>query len=821
MRIERIDWIGDDAVAGRFDFPSQGVALWPAGHAVREDALLQTVATALWGPSPDAPLPAGLTRVAVALRLDDGTALAFERSLDDGALQISGDDPDRFDPVGDQREPGERLLDLSRADFVRIAHTDLEGLRGTRGDLRFRELLSDGRRPAAPVAEPASPAAPAPRATEPDLAIVHAGIEETWPATKPDDAAPAPPAARDEEADASPAAEARRVRRRIAEIDLDLKTLDHQLHDLSERREDLRRDGERFGLLTGTEPADVERLVELTDELTLAVRRRDDARQAREDCERELASRGLDRETLAELRKRFASLEPQDREFLEGAEQLATIRRGNLTLARSECRLAETRLEEIEQARTAGTRASLPPLIGAAVGLFGSLATLLTGHGGIVSALLLLGGIGAGGFAAWITWRARTLRESERLEILRALEEKRAQLAGLEDEGTAHDRRGKTLAARLRAASLAELRRDFRRWLETGPAQQDLDALAASEAAADDNIVLLRGRLSAFRIDDVGGEPDLAALAELIEDYQRHFHARRELAAAEDESARLEVGLTDLEAQRAEATASFEALLTAAGIDPDRDPDEAVEMLALRARYSPRADADDATATATDADGTVAEDVKDAEDAAVDAGAPAEVPADPEPAVSLPDGAELVVAGEDRSFDTSWRPAVSAAMEATLRRFLPEARDVDVDGELEPSLRLDARGPRLDAASLERLLSAAAMDQVWLALRLAIVETLAADGERIPLFLDDPWTRADDSRHARGLEWCLDAGARGQVVFRTSHEVRVKWFLHQHPGHRPRITSILPAPAAPAPSPAAATSAPAAPAPLSSLSPRR
>lgn len=784
MRIERIEWIGDEASAATFEFPLRGLGLWSCGNDVREDALVRSVAAALWGPSPDHPLPSGLERVDLRVRLDDGTALAIERSLGSGAVLVTGADPDRFDPVGGGQEIGGMLLGLGREDFLALAFVDLEGLRATRGNRRLLELLSDGRgcarEAAAAPAVAATPAPRAPRFGELDLPIVGAELEETWSSVTPpalperddlrvDQASPDPE--RDAEA-ASPVEQVRLVRRRIAEIDLDLETLSRQLHEMADRREELRVDGDRFGMLTGTEPADVDRLVELTDRLSVALTRRAAATRDRERFERELRDRGLDRETLASLRKRFAALDDEDRAFLDGAEQGSTIRRGNLALTRSECRLDETRLEEIERARTASARLALVPLVAAAAGLFGFLAALLFGWGGAVSIPLLLIGLAGGGAAAWVTWRGRTLRETERAELAQALERKRGQLAELEEESAHSDRRAKELAKRAGAATIAQLRHDWRQWKESDGPQRELDALLAREAEAEDGIVALRGKLSAFRIDDGEGDPDLAGLQALIEDYQRHFHARRELAAAEEECARVETGLTELEARRAEALLTFEALLASVGIDPDRDLDEAVEMFVLRTRY---------------ATGFEGEATADGDDAGTDVVEPAPP------------------AARARALDTSWIPAVSAATEATLRRFLPEAREVEVDAALEPTFRMDPRGPRLDPAALERTLATATMDQVWLALRLAIGETLSSLGERIPLFLDDPWTRADDVRHALGLEWCLDACERGQVVLRTSHEVRVKWFLHQHPARKSGILSILPPSASPAPADASAS----------------
>ena len=772
MRIERVRWIGKDAAAATFRFPEVGVALWASGNDIREDALLQTLATALYGPSADAPLPAGVDAVEVHLTLDDGTALRAERSVDTGALQLEGD-VDRFDPVAACVELGVRLLSLSREDFLAIAAVNLDGLRATRGDLRLRTLLSDGR--AAGTANATTAAAPppaTPHRVEADLPIVRAELEEVRAESAP--TSPMEPVAierasvdPDDPADgegASPVDQVRRTRRRLAEVDMELELLTQQLREVADQREEFRVDGDRCGLLSGMEPQDLDRLVSLTDDLSVALEQRAAAARAREKYEADLEKRGFGSTTLADLERRFSRLEADDVEFLEAAEQRSTIRRGNLALTRSECRLDETRLEEIERARTAAVRAGLLPWIGATLGIFGSLAMFLLGISPLVSGLILLVGLAAGGAAGWLTWRARTLREDERTGIVDAMERKRNQLSELEDENAQHDRRAKELAARVKAESIAQLRADWKRWGETGPLKKELSTFLAREREAQNRIVTLRGKLAAFRTDDADGEADLGNLLALIEEYQRYFQTRRELDAAEQECARIEAQLMELETKRAEALTTFEALLASVGIDADRDLDEAVEMFVLRTRYAEGFEGEDPHGPTAGND-------------------PPTSPAAPAAPIAEP----------EREFDTRWIAAVSAATEANLRRFLPEARDVEVDADLEPSLRLDVRGPRLDLASLERTLSAAAMDQVWLALRLAIRETLSSGGERIPLFLDDPWTRADDSRHARGLEWTLDASDRGQVVYRTSHEVRVKWFLHQFAAHRARITSIVPA----------------------------
>jgi hypothetical protein len=59
------------------------------------------------------------------------------------------------------------------------------------------------------------------------------------------------------------------------------------------------------------------------------------------------------------------------------------------------------------------------------------------------------------------------------------------------------------------------------------------------------------------------------------------------------------------------------------------------------------------------------------------------------------------------------------------------------------------------------------------------------------VFLDDPFVRADDARHDRGVSFLVeDASTRNQIVLMTSHEVRTRWYLHQHPRHRDALVPL-------------------------------
>jgi hypothetical protein len=224
-------------------------------------------------------------------------------------------------------------------------------------------------------------------------------------------------------------------------------------------------------------------------------------------------------------------------------------------------------------------------------------------------------------------------------------------------------------------------------------------------------------------------DPD-AVLAE----YARVIELRDQLEECERASAEKEQQLIDLEANRAGIRETIDAMLAEAGVDPQRGLDEALELAQVE---------------------------------------------DP------------VALAEAEARASAWAPAVSARTRAILRRFLPEVRYVEVDFRLSPKLRLEPDGPLVDLEEFGRTRSESALDQVCLALRLAIVETLGSAGETVPLILDDPLVRADDARHDRFLEFLVeDASTRVQAVLLTAHEVRAKWFLHQHPQHRERVTPL-------------------------------
>jgi len=87
-------------------------------------------------------------------------------------------------------------------------------------------------------------------------------------------------------------------------------------------------------------------------------------------------------------------------------------------------------------------------------------------------------------------------------------------------------------------------------------------------------------------------------------------------------------------------------------------------------------------------------------------------------------------------------------------------------------LRITIRIPqteRLDDDP-ERRLSKGTVDQIYLALRLALVRSLSEGGETIPLLLDDPFANYDDARLERALGLLQHIGELHQILLFTCRE---------------------------------------------------
>lgn len=91
---------------------------------------------------------------------------------------------------------------------------------------------------------------------------------------------------------------------------------------------------------------------------------------------------------------------------------------------------------------------------------------------------------------------------------------------------------------------------------------------------------------------------------------------------------------------------------------------------------------------------------------------------------------------------------------------------------IDKDLRISVRIPQtktIDQNPSERL-SKGTVDQIYLSLRLALVEMLSERGERIPMLLDDPFANYDDARLARAMKLLVEVGKRNQVLLFTCRE---------------------------------------------------
>lgn len=65
--------------------------------------------------------------------------------------------------------------------------------------------------------------------------------------------------------------------------------------------------------------------------------------------------------------------------------------------------------------------------------------------------------------------------------------------------------------------------------------------------------------------------------------------------------------------------------------------------------------------------------------------------------------------------------------------------------------------------------SSGAMDQIYLAVRLAVAQLMKGDGETLPLIFDDSFVQYDDSRLETALKWITKA-YNGQIIIFTCHK---------------------------------------------------
>lgn len=105
---------------------------------------------------------------------------------------------------------------------------------------------------------------------------------------------------------------------------------------------------------------------------------------------------------------------------------------------------------------------------------------------------------------------------------------------------------------------------------------------------------------------------------------------------------------------------------------------------------------------------------------------------------------------------------ISTVTDGRYRRLLMPERDLDGT--------LLLQGPGYPGpVEVDTPISTGTREQVYLALRLAIVDHLDADGERLPLFLDEAFVNWDEERRERGFELLADLAGDRQIFVFTCH----------------------------------------------------
>jgi uncharacterized protein YhaN len=91
---------------------------------------------------------------------------------------------------------------------------------------------------------------------------------------------------------------------------------------------------------------------------------------------------------------------------------------------------------------------------------------------------------------------------------------------------------------------------------------------------------------------------------------------------------------------------------------------------------------------------------------------------------------------------------------------------------LSRDLQVTVRIPQTDKlnASPQKNLSKGTVDQIYLALRLALVTNLCEDGERMPMLLDDPFANYDDTRLEQALSLLTKLPDMPQILLFTCRD---------------------------------------------------
>lgn len=104
--------------------------------------------------------------------------------------------------------------------------------------------------------------------------------------------------------------------------------------------------------------------------------------------------------------------------------------------------------------------------------------------------------------------------------------------------------------------------------------------------------------------------------------------------------------------------------------------------------------------------------------------------------------------------------------------------------ELLPTTQADSTAPSLSAP----LLSQGTGDQLYLALRLALCQSVLPEEKAVPIVLDDAFVHFDDQRMAAALEVLLELAQTRQILLFTCQRREADWLRQHHPDRSHLVT---------------------------------
>ena len=120
----------------------------------------------------------------------------------------------------------------------------------------------------------------------------------------------------------------------------------------------------------------------------------------------------------------------------------------------------------------------------------------------------------------------------------------------------------------------------------------------------------------------------------------------------------------------------------------------------------------------------------------------------------------------------SWADMLNASVNEIIGRICPDYGEVIFKDDLNFSLLSKKAGRRLDSEEVNSHLSRGAIDQIYLAARLALCVSMSRYAETLPLILDDSFASSDDARFASGIRFLLSMDASQQLIILSCHEER-------------------------------------------------